>query len=95
MIDLRLPPLPELTLRSLRRGFVSYRKEAFPKYGEKLEKLTYRKFKELALFHDARYQELFQIYEHFPQAVEMPPEIRGQALFLEQEISRVEHLLCL
>lgn len=95
-MDVRIQELPKLTTRAIRKWFVSYCKDAYPKYGQsRVDKLSYQDFKRLALHHEVRYQELFQLYEHFPDSAAMPQEVREQAIMLEQELSRLEHVLCL
>lgn len=95
-MTVRLQELPALTLRAIRKWYVSYCKDAYPKYGtDRVERLSYRSFKEMAQKHDRHYQELYKIYEQYPELPEMPAELKLQVIRLEQELSQLEHQLCL
>jgi hypothetical protein len=95
-MNAQLQELPELTIRAIRKWFVAYCKDAYPKYGtDRVERLSYKSFKEKALQHDRHYQDLFKIYEQNPELAQMSPELKLLVIRLEQELSVLEHQLCL
>lgn len=95
-MEYALESLPELTTRYMRKEFVAYRKDLYPKYGEGvLPCYNYLMFKTKTIeYHDLNRQ-LLELYAQYPRPSKAPAEIRAKMVQLEVRSSELEHDLCI
>lgn len=95
-MDHALETQAPLTLRDIRKEYVRYCNDTYPRYGEgKLEKLPYAAFKAKLLEQEALHQELTALYAAHPDLKHLSADLRTRLVGLEVRMSQLERELCM